>query len=68
MVHEQTVPNEYVIMLAKQYRVFIFGDFGEEIDNYDWIDYAVFVIFTIVTMIVLTNVLIAYMGDTFERV
>ena len=69
MVTGETVPNEYEIMLAKHYRVFLFGDFVEDlVDNYDWIDYTVFVIFTIVTMILLTNVLIAYMSDSFERV
>ena len=56
-------------MLTKNFKAFLFGDFDDdEINGYDWIDFSVFVGFTVLTMILLTNVLIAYMGDAYEYV
>ena len=63
-----TAKMEYYILLAKHFRIFLFADFIEEINEYDWIDYGVFVLFTLVTMLLLTNILISFMGDAHERV
>ena len=37
-------------------------------EKYDWLDFIMLVIFTVLTVILLTNVLIAYMGDAYEYV
>ena len=63
-----TAKMEYYKLLAKHFRIFLFADFIEEINEYDWIDYGVFVLFTLVTMLLLTNILISFMGDAHERV
>lgn len=61
--------QRYSLMLTKNFKAFLFGDFDDdEINGYDWIDFSVFVGFTVLTMILLTNVLIAYMGDAYEYV
>ena len=58
----------YTIALTQNYLMLMFGEFAENMENYDLIDLAMFIISTFVTMIVLTNILIAYMGDAYEHV
>jgi hypothetical protein len=48
--------------------MFLFGDFVAEIDDYDWIDIIVFSTFCFITLILLTNVLIAEMGNAYTQV
>ena len=59
---------EYEILFAKHFRIFLFADFIDEVNDYDWIDYLFFAVFTLMTMLLFTNVLIAFMGDAHERV
>ena len=48
--------------------MFMYGDFGDEAAQYDWIDMALFTVFTFVTLILFTNILIAYMGEAHAHV
>ena len=50
---------EYPVLLAKHFRQFIFADFMDEIEHYDWIDYGAFMLFTCLIMIIFTNIVIA---------
>jgi hypothetical protein len=59
---------EYWIMLAKNFRIFMFADFIEEVEQSDWIDFFVFGCFTLIILIIFTNILIAFMGDAHELV
>ena len=68
MVIGYNKPREYPIQLVDKYRMFMFGDFGDTMESYDWIDMALFLVFSFMTMIMFTNILIAYMGDAHEQV
>ena len=46
----------------------MFGDFGDELADFDWIDMGIFMVFSFMTLILFTNILIAYMGDAHEQV
>ena len=68
MIFGELKRHEYEISLARRYKMFMFGDFGDEQEDYDWIDMAVFSAFTFITLILFTNILIAYMGEAHSKV
>ena len=68
MVTGENYTDNYNVMLIKNYLMLMFGDFSDDMANYDSIDLCMFIFSTFLTMIVITNILIAYMGDAYEHV
>ena len=68
LISGNQLPYEYPKVATKNFRMYLFGDFDDRIDDFDSIDMLVFAGFTFWTLILLTNTLIAYMGDAYARV
>ena len=47
------------------YRVNL-GDF--DLDGYDWVSWVFFILATLVNQVIMLNLLISIMGDTYDRV
>ena len=60
----ESVPHEYV----KLSYAMAFGDFNDQHLDFTLTGFIIFVIFTMFTTLVLMNLLIAIMSDTYERV
>ena len=68
IMHGTQKKAEYEGLLTQHYRIFMFGDFVDIIDDYDWIDQGVFMVATFIIIMLYTNVLIAFMGDAHAQV
>ena len=51
-----------------QIRILFFGDFVESVESYDLIEFWVFLLFSFASIIVLMNLLIAIISDSYENV
>jgi len=63
-ISELTLFQEF----RKQYRIMLYADFIDEVDDYELNDWIYFAVFTFFITVVLMNLLIAIIGDTFVKV
>jgi len=68
MVTGQHQNTNYFKTIGYYYRILLFADFGDLVEQYDALDFCLFVLSTILIMIVLMNLLISTIGDSHERV
>ena len=55
-------------MLAMNFRIMFFGDFLQNVDEFDMLEYCVFAVFSIVILVLSMNLLISIISDSFDRV